>query len=198
MPKGITVIHERNAVVRYLFQEKYDACEIFMSKITGYSKSQIQKWLIGEVIPSKYTLDILTMCVYTPEFTVVEEFFEIDQTEPIKTQLNTMYKGHEDRSGVYAFYDSLATLLYVGKATNLLRETYSALMREDVVEFPSGIANKPLKRFNLVKYISAYDVGLNGHWDYPKHVESLILRISKPTLNKQIGVLEKAYPVEVD
>ena len=44
-----------------------------------------------------------------------------------------------------------------------------------------------------MKYISAYDVGSSNWIDYPKHVESLILRISKPILNKQIGFLEKAY-----
>jgi len=132
--------------------------------------------------------------MYTPEFKVVKEFYEINPSEKIKTQLNAMFEGHENRAGVYAFYDAMANLLYVGKATNLLQETYLAIRREDLVKFPAGIKNKMQKRFELVKYVSAYDVETNEHWDYPKHVESLILRISKPRLNKQIGILEQAYP----
>jgi hypothetical protein len=45
-----------------------------------------------------------------------------------------------------------------------------------------------------VKYISAYEVKIFDNFDYPKHVESLILRISKPRMNKQIGILDRAYP----
>lgn len=30
--------------------------------------------------------------------------------------------------------------------------------------------------------------------EYPKHVESLLLRISNPRMNKQIGILETASP----
>ncbi|WP_274878920.1 hypothetical protein [Vibrio harveyi] len=185
---------ERTIVINYLLKENYGSCPETMSEVTGYSIGQINKWLSGEVVPNRVTLDYITMCIYTPEFTVVEEFYEIVQNEPIKTQLNEMFKGHEERAGVYAFYDAMANLLYVGKASNLLQETYSAIMREDLVKFPSGIKDKMQKRFELVKYISAYDVETNDHWDYPKHVESLILRISKPRLNKQIGILEQAYP----
>ncbi|WP_122047257.1 hypothetical protein [Vibrio atlanticus] len=185
---------ERTVVINYLLNEKFGCSAELMSETTGYSVNQVNRWLSGEIVPNKSTLDFITMCIYTPEFTVVEEFFEIDTSEPIKTQLSGMFNGHEERAGVYAFYDAMANLLYVGKASNLLQETYSAIMREDLVSFPSGIKDKLQKRFELVKYISAYDVETNEHWDYPKHVESLILRISKPRLNKQIGVLEQAYP----
>ncbi|OEF08799.1 hypothetical protein [Vibrio genomosp. F10] len=185
---------ERTAVINYLFEEKFDSCIETLVDVTGYQQSQIKKWLSGETIPRTETIDYITMCIYTPEFKVVEEFYEIDSTEPIKTQLSQLFDGHEERAGVYAFYDSMASLLYVGKASNLLQETYSAIMREDEVKFPAGITNKMQKRFELVRYVSAYDVETNDHWDYPKHVESLILRISKPRLNKQIGILEQAYP----
>jgi len=185
---------ERTVVINYLLNEKYNACPKSMAERTGYQINQVKKWLSGEVIPNKDTLDYIIMCVYTPEFTVVKEFYEIDPQKKIKPQLNKMFKGHEERAGVYAFYDSMANLLYVGKASNLLQETYSAIRRDDFVAFPSGICNKVHKRYELVKYVSAYDVETNDHWDYPKHVESLILRISKPRLNKQIGVLERAYP----
>jgi len=185
---------ERTVVFNYLFIEKYGACSQKVRERTGYSESQINKWASGDIVPNKITLDYITMCMYTPEFKVVKEFYEINPSEKIKTQLNAMFEGHENRAGVYAFYDAMANLLYVGKATNLLQETYLAIRREDLVKFPAGIKNKMQKRFELVKYVSAYDVETNEHWDYPKHVESLILRISKPRLNKQIGILEQAYP----
>ena len=155
---------------------------------------QIKKWISGEAISRTETIDYITMCIYTPEFRVVEEFYEIDSSDPIKTQLNQLFDGHEERVGVYAFYDSMESILYVGKASNLLQETYSAIMREDEVKFPAGITNKVQKRFELVRYVSAYDVEMNDHWDNPKHVESLILRVAKPRLNKQIGILEQATP----
>lgn len=49
-------------------------------------------------------------------------------------------------------------------------------------------------RHQVVRYISAYDVKSSESCDYPNHVESLILRVSKPIMNKQIGTLDKAYP----
>lgn len=45
----------------------------------------------------------------------------------------------------------------------------------------------------VVRYISAYDVGTVDWDDFPKHVESLVLRISKPKLNTNIGTLRKAH-----
>lgn len=189
-------MQDRTVVIQYLFNEKFNSCSATMSEATGYPISQINRWINGSTIPNIETLDYISMCIYTPEFKVVDEFFEINSTEPIKTQLNKLYSGHEERAGVYAFYDTMANLLYIGKASNLLQETYSAIMREDEITFPAGIKNKTLKRHELVKYVSAYDVGTNNHWDYPKHVESLVLRISKPRLNKQIGILERAYPEE--
>jgi transcriptional regulator with XRE-family HTH domain len=191
---------ERNHIVNYLLNAKFDGSIDTMSHATGYSKAQISKWLNGKTTPSHKTLDALMCCVYVPEFTVVAEFFEIDAHQPLLTQLKKLFSGHEECVGIYAFYDSMANLLYVGKAsTSLLKETYSALRRSDELSFPLGIKHREQKRCELVRYISAYDVSAydlttnNDHWDYPKHVESLILRISKPPLNRQIGALEKAY-----
>ena len=191
-------MHERTIIIKYLYREKFNSCIETMSDTTGCTRQQISKWIAGETIPKKETIDFITVCIYIPEFTVVEEFYEIDSKEEIKPQLRSLFRGHEDRSGVYAFYDGMANLLYVGKAYNLLEETYSAIMREDEVKFPAGIDNELVRRFNLVKYVSAYDIATNEYWDYPKHVESLILRISKPKLNKQIGILEYAYPESIE
>ena len=122
-------------------------------------------------------------------------FFSGKKSErEIRQQLRNALDGHGSRSGIYAFYDSMANLLYVGKATNLLEEMYSALRRNIPVEFPSGVKNYPTRRFEVVRYISAYEVGGLESADYPKHVESILLRISKPPLNRNIGHLYRIDP----
>ncbi len=44
----------------------------------------------------------------------------------------------------------------------------------------------------FVRYLSAYEVRKSEAGDNARHVESLILRISKPRLNKNIGTLKEA------
>jgi hypothetical protein len=187
-------MNERIVTLKYILSQffKDDIDEIV--DVTGYSKSVIEAWMKGKVVPNHTTISYVISCIFTPQFTVVEEFYEIDPNQTILTQLKKMYKGHEHRSGIYAFYDSMANLLYVGKAINLLEETYSALRRDSEIHFPAGIKNKTVQRHQVVRYISAYDVKSFDDFDYPKHVESLILRISKPRMNKQIGILDAAFP----
>jgi hypothetical protein len=57
--------------------------------------------------------------------------------------------------------------------------------------FPKG-ARQPKCRLDVVRYISVYYTQPSIFEDYAKHMESLILRISKPALNTNIGKLEKA------
>ena len=187
-------MNERVVTLKYILSQffKDDIDEIV--DVTGYSKSVIDAWMKGKVVPNHTTISYVISCIFTPQFTVVEEFYEIDPNQTILTQLKKMYKGHEHRSGIYAFYDSMANLLYVGKAINLLEETYSALRRDSEIHFPAGIKNKTVQLHQVVRYISAYDVKSFDDFDYPKHVESLILRISKPRMNKQIGILDAAFP----
>ena len=187
-------MNERVVTLKYILSQffKDDIDEIV--DVTGYSKSVIDAWMKGKVVPNHTTISYVISCIFTPQFTVVEEFYEIDPNQTILTQLKKMYKGHEHRSGIYAFYDSMANLLYVGKAINLLEETYSALRRDSEIHFPAGIKNKTVQRHQVVRYISAYNVKSFDDFDYPKHVESLILRISKPRMNKQIGILDAAFP----
>ena len=187
-------MNDRVVTLKYILSQffKDDIDEIV--DVTGYSKSVIDAWMKGKVVPNHTTISYVISCIFTPQFTVVEEFYEIDPNQTILTQLKKMYKGHEHRSGIYAFYDSMANLLYVGKAINLLEETYSALRRDSEIHFPAGIKNKTVQLHQVVRYISAYDVKSFDDFDYPKHVESLILRISKPRMNKQIGILDAAFP----
>ncbi|WP_020183298.1 hypothetical protein [Methylotenera sp. 1P/1] len=182
---------KRNEVLNYLIQTYYKSDVSLASDITGCSVTQINDWLTGEIQPRKDTIDYFIHCVFTPEFKVIIEYGLFNQDKNVLTQIKDLLKGHEKSAGIYAFYDSAANLIYLGKASNLLTEIYDAIRREVHVAFPKGVENKPNKRHEIVRYISAYDVGKSLWVDYPKHVESLILRISKPLLNKNIGGLQK-------
>jgi hypothetical protein len=180
----------RNTIVKYLVDEY---CEGSVKKAAGYSENQIGDWLSGARCPQKQTIEFIIHTIFVPEFKVIVEFGELNSTEPLLTQIRNLLSGHEERPGIFAFYDSMANLLYVGKATNLLNECYSAIRRDVDIQFPSGVKNRPSLRYDIVKYISAYDVGDSIWVDLPRHVESLVLRISKPPLNKQIGYLETMH-----
>lgn len=176
----------------YVFHEYFGGDFLLFSETTGYSSAQARKWISGEIAPRKPTLDYILHSRFAPEFKIVCEFKEIDGEKPTLTQLKKHLGSHVNEPGIYAFYDARAQLLYLGKAVKLLQEVYNALMqRADVVILPSGITNKRRQRWELVTYISAYYVPASSHRDHPKHVESLMLRISKPPLNKQIGKLSK-------
>ncbi len=188
----------RNKIVSYIIDEYFDGSVEATAKATEFSTNQIADWVSGDLCPQKQTVEYLIHTVFVPEFKVIVEFGVFDSSKKMLPQLRTLLKGHEERAGVYAFYDSMANLLYVGKATKLLTECYSAIRRDVDIAFPSGIKNKPSFRYDIVKYVSAYDVGESEWVDLPNHVESLILRISKPPLNKQIGHLEAVAHVSPD
>jgi hypothetical protein len=181
----------RNSIVKYLVDERCEGNVEKAADLIGCSDKQISDWLNGAICPQKQTIEYIIHKLFVPEFKVIVEFGKFDPTKPVLPQLRNLLIGHEERSGIFAFYDSMANLLYVGKATNLLNECYSAIRRNVDIQFPSGVKNKPSFRYEIVKYISAYDVGASDWVDLPRHVESLVLRISKPPLNKQIGYLEE-------
>ncbi|MEN5094379.1 hypothetical protein ABE458_27205 [Pseudomonas protegens] len=184
---------DRSGVLRYIIERYYSGDIETACAHTGYSSKQIEDWCSGQCQPQHITVEYFIHRAFTPEFQSVVEFAEFKQDQPVMAQLKTLFKGHEERAGIYAFYDSMANLIYLGKATNLLKEAYSAIRRDVDIQFPAGIKKKPDKRYEIVRYISAYDVGSSDWMDFPKHVESLILRISKPILNKNIGHIEQAY-----
>jgi hypothetical protein len=187
---------ERNAVLQY-FVNTYFAGDIKKAAdATGYTQAQLKSWMSGSTTPMKETIEYLLHCIFTPEFKVIFEFAEFDPNEKIKPQLRNMLGRHSEHPGIYAFYDSRGGLLYIGKATNLLEEAYDSIRRPVNLNFPSGIKSAPERRFEIIRYVSAYDVGNSNWMDYPKHVESLILRLSKPPLNKITGGLEPAYKRE--
>ena len=180
-------------LIKYIIDEYFDKDPKKMAGVTGYTSAQISSWLKKEVTPQKGTIIYIFNCIFTPEFKIIAEFKEFDPNEHVKPQLQTILGGHEKDSGLYAFYDSMANLLYLGKATHLLQESYESIRRPVVINFPKSVKNKPEKLYEAVKYISYYQVQQFDYIDYPKHVESLLLRISKPILNKNIGSLEEAY-----
>jgi hypothetical protein len=134
-------------------------------------------------------------CAFAPEFRVIAEYVPIQTAgseASVHKQLAATLKGHEKASGLFAFYDSMANLVYLGKSDgNLLEETKQQLKADVKKSFPKGVS-QPESRLDVVRYISTYYVQRSDFEDYAKHVESLILRISKPVLNTNIGKLEKA------
>ncbi|WP_258405836.1 hypothetical protein [Shewanella sp. FJAT-51649] len=189
-------MEERNVMINYLINEYFNGDLDQASDLTGYTKTQLHDWITGVKHPQKQTVEFIMHKLFVPEFKVIVEYAEFEPKGDVRPQLRNLFKGYEDRMGIYAFYDAFANLIYVGKATRLLDECYSAIRRDVPVKFPTGVKKSPEKRHEVVRYISAYDVGDTQWVDYPKHVESLILRISKPILNKQIGYLEKAFPFD--
>lgn len=182
----------RCEVLKYIIENYYGTAER-ASEISGYSKAQISGWLDGARAPQKQTIEYLIQCAVMPEFKVIAEHSSFDGDKPLQTQFKSMLKNHINSPGLYAFYDSLGGLLYVGKAKKLMPEMISAIKRKVHIDFPKGVKARPSSRTEVVRYVSAYDVGTAKWGDFPKHVESLLLRISKPRLNKNIGYLARAH-----
>lgn len=188
---------KRSEIFGYFIREYFDNDPDLVVKTTGYTSRQIKEWQDGTRQPQRQTLEYVMLCALAPQFKIIVEFALFSPERPereIRQQLRNALDGHGSRSGIYAFYDSMANLLYVGIATNLLEEMYSALRRNIPVEFPSGVKNYPTRRFEVVRYISAYEVGGLESAYYSKHTESLLLRISKPPLNRNIGHLYRIDP----
>ena len=189
----------RTEVFNYIFNHYYKGDINKASKDTGILAAHLRAWQAGDKVPQNRTIEYLFQLQLVPEFRVIVEFGEID-TSDYKTiwgQLDKLLNEHDDSPGIYAFYDSMANLLYIGKATKLRAECKQALDQplgpKILASMPKNVKSRPQKRCEVVRYISAYDVGQSPWMDYPKHVESLILRISKPLLNQNIGKLEQAY-----
>jgi len=189
---------KRSEVLNYIVQEFYSGDVGNVAERSGYTKNQVINWLSGKSEPRKSTVEYLIQCAFVPEFKVVAEFVEFDPDKALQTQLKIMLGAHSNDPGIYAFYDSMGNLIYLGKATKLISEITSAINRTVHIAFPKGVKSAPKLRTQIVKYISAYDVGTVRWSDFPKHVESLILRISKPILNKNIGNLEVAHKTPKD
>jgi hypothetical protein len=188
-------------LVEYLSGEFFDKDLGALAKRTGYSKQQVELWSKGARKPRKATIRWMLYSTIAPEFKVATEFAPIDiQSEgQIRAQLRAVLKHHQDSAGVYSFYDSMCNVLYVGKASSsFLTEMYQQLRAPLGISFPRAVSHAPSKRWNVAKYVSAYEVPSVDHLDYPKHVESLVLRLSKPVGNRVLGRLERSSPPKED
>ena len=185
---------DSNAVIRFAIKNYFEGDISKAAAATYYTTAQLRRWVGDEVAARATTARYFMAGALIPQFRVVCEHAPFNATEAVSTQIAAMLKDHTSRPGVYAFYDSFCNLVYVGKANSSLKaEIVSALGRSVDVSFPIT-SKKPDTRRQVVKYISAYDVGGMDHSDYPKHVESLILRLAKPILNKQVGRLTTVLP----
>ena len=187
----------RNDVVRYLIHEYYGGDAGRAAKAAQFSKQQVIGWIEDKNAPQKSKLGWLIHQTFAPEFMVIAEYETIETSgsdKGIHAQLARILKGHEKASGLYAFYNSMANLIYLGKSDgHLLEECYNRLraaLNKHV--FPKG-AKQPKTRRDVVRYVSAYYVRESEFVDHAKHVEALILRISKPVLNTYIGEIQKAH-----
>lgn len=188
---------EHSVIVAWIIRELYNNSPAEASKATGFSVQQLKAWQTGTRKPQKGNISRLMHHAFEPNFTIIAEFkrLDADGDETIHSQLSKILKGFHKASGVYAFYDSSGNLLYIGKADGtLLAEAYTQI-KANVTKavLPRGVP-QPKARLDIVQYISAYRVNKSEFEDYAKHVEALILRISKLPLNKNTGKLEKAQP----
>jgi hypothetical protein len=190
-------VANRNEVVRYLVAECFGSDIDKVCSVTGFTKHQVTGWLEDKNQPQAGSVSFLMHRAFAPEFRVIAEYVPIGASGSevsVRKELTTILKGYEHACGLYAFYDSMVNLIYIGKSDgNLLGETYQQLKNAVNKSFPKGV-QQPEHRLDVVRYLSAYYVQESIFEDYAKHVESLILRISKPVLNSNIGKLKKAEP----
>lgn len=187
----------QNDVVRYIVKEYYDGNVAKAAEETGFARAQLAGWMEGINRPQKSNVGWLMHKAFSPEFMVIAEYVPIETSgseDTVGSQIRKILKGHEKASGIYAFYDSMANLIYIGKSDGNLSEECANQLKASLKSgvFPKGAA-QPKRRLDVVKYVSAYYVRGSDFEDYAKHVESLILRISKPVLNANIGHLQKVY-----
>lgn len=194
MEEAKTSKSDNNAIIRFSIKSYFDNDIQLASEKTGYTAGQIKRWMTDKTTPRIDTVRYFMAIALIPEFKIVCELSSFSHDENISSQINKMLNGHHNSPGIYAFYDSLCEPIYIGKANSSLQaEIISALGRSVSILYPKSIQKPPTRVRELVKHVSA-DVGGVEHYDYPKHVESLILRIKKPKLNKQTGNLTKVIP----
>lgn len=184
-------------LVEHLADQYFGGKLAALAERSGYAKHQLESWVSGKRKPHKATLRWLLSSTIAPEFKVVAEFAPIDihAEKDIRKNLSTALGDNGEHAGVYSFYDSMCNVIYVGKASSsLLGEMYQQLRAPLGIKFPKAVARAPSKRWNVVKFVSAYEIPAVYHIDYQKHVESLVLRLSKPVGNKVLGRLQRSSP----
>ena len=202
MRKNLATIGEsfEAQLISYLIKEYFQGDAGKLATRSGYTKQQIDYWRTGTHKPQNASLRWLLSKTIAPEFKVVCEFFPVNFTKKgsVRSELDKAFDGHGNSIGVYAFYDSMCNLIYLGKAsTNIQNEMCQQLTRNLDIAFPKAVKKSPSERWEVTRFVSAYEVPTVDHLDYPKHVEALMLRIAKPVGNKVIGTLPVATPPKI-
>ena len=125
----------------------------YSEKITGSAINPIYE--LRKIKPRKYGQ---TFLIYDEE-TIQEE---------IKNAL-------DGKKGIYAFYNSQAKLIYVGKTSNNFFTEISQQLGRDIEVYEENFQKKKIKQGTIVNYFSAYEV------KEPKlisDIEALIIRLT--------------------
>ena len=195
---------DRAKFFNYLIENYFSNDVGQVERLTGYTKAQIEGWRKGATKPQDPTVDQLIRHAVNPRFKTIAEFepFHVSSDDSNIRGVLRKVLGEYNGPGIYSFYDAMGSILYIGKAEELLNEMCQTLRRDIAINFPTNIQNtlkdrikknsslRRQKPYEVVRYISAYYVGETHVIDYPKHVESLILRIAKPPLNTNEGELK--------
>jgi len=184
-------------LVQYLLSEYFNGDIDLFAKHVGYGKGQLKSWKDGRTRPQSKTIRWILSSVLTPNFSAICEYsvFDCKSESEISSRLGEIFGAHEPMGGIYAFYDSMCNLIYLGKASSKLRaEMYQQLRANLGVQFPNAIKLAPKKRWQATAYVSANEIPNVDHIDYPKHVEAIILRLSKPIGNKILGKIPRKHP----
>jgi len=187
-------------LINYIVTDYFNGDSSRLAERAGYTKQQIEYWRSGHHKPQKKSLRWLLSAAISPEFKVVCEFSPVDFKiqKDVSKEVGKALNGHDSKCGIYAFYDSMCNLIYIGKASsNLKKEIYQQLTKPLGMKFPKAVTAAPTLRLHATRYISAYEIPSVEHLDYPKHVEALFLRLAKPIGNKVLGGLSIATPPKI-
>lgn len=133
----------------------------------GKSAANVSQYLNGHKTVGKHTL---RSAVYHLGEWSVKPIVEV---QPIPKPLSSL----PTTPGIYAFYDSSASIIYLGQAKNLQAEITSALNRPATFPVRKGpkLSNRNYPKYRaLTTYLSAYEV------ESPRlrhNLEALLLRV---------------------
>ena len=200
MKNQATVPSFESQLVRYLEQQFFKGDTKRFAEHVNCTESQIKSWRDGKQKPQKQTIKWMLSASFAPEFRIACEFEPVHliSVKEITPELKRALKTHGGKAGVYAFYDSMCNVIYIGKASKSLAVEMCQQLKGSLgVVFPKAVSDAPSKRWQATSFVSAYEIPAVEHMDYQKHVESLVLRISKPIGNKALGNLQRSTPPKV-
>src|SRR6202795_1221851 len=116
-------MNDRNEAVRFLVNVYFGGDAAKAASAAGFSKQQVTNWVNGSNQPQTSIVKQLVHAAAAPAFRLIVEFEPInfpDGDKGLHGRINELLSGHEKASGLYAFYDSMAQLIYIGKSNGNL------------------------------------------------------------------------------